>query len=76
MHASSKRENKGHDWYMKSTVEMERGRGGSMEMLDLLSQQYLLFVLADLFPLLNMYFLLFFSALTWSQVVAFLIFPV
>ena len=58
------RENKGHDLYMKSTVETARGRGGSMATLDLLSQHYLLFVLADLFPLLNMYFLLFFSALT------------
>ena len=61
---------------MTSTVETERERGGSMATLDLLSQHYLLLVLADLFPLLNMYFLLFFGALTWSQVVAFLIFPV
>ena len=61
---------------MTSTVETEREQGGSMATLDLLSQHYLLLVLADLFPLLNMYFLLFFGALTWSQVVAFLIFPV
>ena len=46
---SSKRENEGHDWYVTSAVETERERGGSVVILDLLSQHYLLFVLADLF---------------------------